>query len=280
MKDRKTITVYVEGKKVTNVKEGLTAGDLAPLFGGNHIAPIIAAKINNRIVQLSEPLIDQCKVDFIDMDSGDGVRIYKRSLQFLLAFAMHKMMPHCKLKISHSVSNGVYCTVEGVKADEELASKLEAEMKRLVSLELPIEEVIVNKKEAVKILEKQGREDSIMVLDYLDEDKVTFYKCQDYYDSFFSSIVANTRYLKVFSIRYHEDGLVIVHPVRYDSSHVAVYNPSEKLFRVFTENKEWGKILELDTVGQLNKMAKNGEIHEMILVSEALQSKKINEIAA
>jgi uridine kinase len=279
MKDRKTITVYVEGKKVTNVKEGLTAGDLAPLFGGNHIAPIIAAKINNRIVQLSEPLIDQCKVDFIDMDSGDGVRIYKRSLQFLLAFAMHKMMPHCKLKISHSVSNGVYCTVEGVKADEELASKLEAEMKRLVSLELPIEEVIVNKKEAVKILEKQGREDSIMVLDYLDEDKVTFYKCQDYYDSFFSSIVANTRYLKVFSIRYHEDGLVIVHPVRYDSSHVAVYNPSEKLFRVFTENKEWGKILELDTVGQLNKMAKNGEIHEMILVSEALQSKKINEIA-
>jgi uridine kinase len=209
MKDRKTITVYVEGKKVTNVKEGLTAGDLAPLFGGNHIAPIIAAKINNRIVQLSEPLIDQCKVDFIDMDSGDGVRIYKRSLQFLLAFAMHKMMPHCKLKISHSVSNGVYCTVEGVKADEELASKLEAEMKRLVSLELPIEEVIVNKKEAVKILEKQGREDSIMVLDYLDEDKVTFYKCQDYYDSFFSSIVANTRYLKVFSIRYHEDGLVI-----------------------------------------------------------------------
>jgi hypothetical protein len=90
MKDRKTITVYVEGKKVTNVKEGLTAGDLAPLFGGNHIAPIIAAKINNRIVQLSEPLIDQCKVDFIDMDSGDGVRIYKRSLLRVLS------VPACK----------------------------------------------------------------------------------------------------------------------------------------------------------------------------------------
>lgn len=280
MGKRTGMTIYVEGKRVTNVKEGLTVEDIVPLFGAKHAAPVIAAKVNNQLVQLSEGLTEGCNVTFIDMDSGDGVRIYKRSLQFLLALALHELMPECKLKVSHSVSNGVYCTLDGgCPVNDQLAAKLENEMRRLVSMELPIEKVVMNKKNAVEILEKHNRDDRILVLEYLDEDEVVFYKCGDYYDYFFSSIVSNTRYIKVFSLQYHEKGLVIVHPVRYDSFHVAEYKPSEKLFRVFSEFKSWGKILELDTVGHLNKMAKNGEINDMILVCEALQAKKINEIA-
>ncbi len=273
------ITAYIEGKKIENIKTGCVIEDLIPLNAPEN-SYIIAARKDNEIVQLSEPVTEGCKISFIDIDSGEGVRIYKRSLQFLLMLALYEINPRYKVKVSHPVNNGVYCMFEnGFSMNEEEIRNLEEKMKELVSAELPVEKIVVYKEEAVDILKKFERQDRILVLDYMDEDMVTFYKCKDYYDYFFSSIVSNTGYLKVFSLSYHEGGLVIVHPVRYDSEHVAEHKPSDKLFKVFSEFKKWGEILEIDSVGQLNRIAKNREINDIILVCEALQAKKINEIA-
>ena len=241
---------------------------------------IVAAKVNNDIKELSYRLEEDCMVRFLDLTDEDGMRIYRRSLHFLLVKAVHDVFPERKVIISHSIGKGVYCEVIGDKEiDEQDLSKIENRMREIVEERIPFIKKTMSTNEAKEIYKKNNRLDKFHAIEYRTKSYVTVYKCGDMEDYFYGYMVPDTGYLKKFSLRLYKPGFVLSYPTKYNPDAIPEFGEQKMLFEVFREYKRWGHILGIDNVGELNDIIKNGQISDIIRVSEALHEKKIAQIA-
>ena len=96
---------------------------------------------------------------------------------------------------------------------------------------------------------------------------------------FYGCLVPSTGYLKLFSIKKYENGMLLGMPSRHHPDKLSNTYKSPKLFSIFNEYKNWNQIIGISYVTDINKLIKSGHSKEMILVSEALQEKKITQIA-
>lgn len=262
------------------VFEGISLLELSNEYCGDYKSIIVAAKVDNDIKELSFRLYNSANVEFIDLTNDDGMRIYTRSLSFLLIKAANDLFPERKVIISHSISKGIFCEVNGeTPLTVEEVSKIEDRMRELVKQKIPFIKRIMSIEEAREIFSKTGRIDRFRAIEYRKKPYVTIYNCDGFEDYFYGYMVPDTGYLKTFALKFYETGIIMMSPDKSNPDIIPKFKEQKKLFTIFKEYKNWGRILGVDNVGSLNALVKEGKVNELIRVGEALHEKKIAQIA-
>jgi len=278
--NREFIKVTINNGQTVSAKRGVTLLELAREYQGLHKWPIIAAKVNNDIKELGFKLEDDCKVNFIDLSEEDGMRIYRRSLYFILIKAAYDIFPERKVIISHAVGNGLFCEFEGdSEATPSDVERIEKRMHEIVDAAIPFKKREIPLEEAERLFRSTNRMDRYNAIKHRNKKLVTIYNCGGLDDYFYGYMAPDTSYIKVFALKYHKGGFVIMFPHRRAPDVLPEYVEQEKLFNVYLENKKWHRILEVENVGALNDAIKAGKAAELIRISEALHEKKLASIA-
>ena len=243
--------------------------------------PILAAKVNNEVKSLRYEIYKEKFITFIDASDVSGFTIYERSLHFLLYKAVRDLYPDEQLVIKHSISGGKYCEFNNpsFEVTAKVAEGIEQHMRKLVEADLPFERKELPTKEAVELYEKEG----LMAKKSLIEDRnylyTSVYSLDNCINYFYGCLVPSTGYLKLFGLKPYENGLLLNTPSRHHPDKLSNIYKSPKLFSIFNEYKNWNKVLGISYVSDINHLIQSGHSKEMILVSEALQEKKITQIA-
>lgn len=274
------LKVTLEQGNVVCVSSGITLKKLAEDYSDRYGTPIIAAKVDNDIRELSYVLRKDCSIRFMDLTEEDGMRIYRRSLYFILMKAVYDLFPKRRVIISHAISKGLFCEIRGEKALEPAeVIQIENRMREIVKDAIPFKKREIPLSEAEALFESTGRMDRYHTVEHRHKKLVTIYNCGGLDDYFYGYMAPDTGYIKVFGLRYHEGGLIVSFPDKSSPYALPAYEEQPKLFNIYLEFKKWGRILEVENVGALNDLIKAGKSTEIIRISEALHEKKLASIA-
>ena len=275
---RSMIQVTVNGT-VHTLEENTTYEQLADVLGLGK--DVMLAQVGNRLCELHKCVGDQEEVEFLTLNSKAGYLTYKRSANLLFYKAIHDIMPEKDrfVTILHSVGNAYYYECEGVEITEELVKNIQERMEVLVQEDLPIEKYNMRTEDAVQYFEKQGRMDKVHLLKYRRSSRTNIYRLGDYEDYFYGYMAPSTSRLRVFQVDHQGQYLLLRLPKQTEPDVVPELENRPKLLRVLERSKEWSKTLDVAHVGELNEVITKGEIHQLVLIQEALQENLLNKIA-
>ena len=277
------VQVYCKNTQETKrFPEGTSLLQMLSEFDCHRPYPIVSAKVNNVSQGLKFKVYQNKDIEFIDVRESSGMRVYCRSLCFLLYKAASDMFPGSKLYMEHPISHGYFCHLR--KADDtEISAQdlvvLERRMKELVEKDMPFHRYDVQTERAIKEFRKAGYEDKVKLLETSGEAYTDYYTLGETSDYYYGKLVPSTGYLKVWGIMPYHDGLLLQLPSREDPSKVADFVDQPRTYEIFKEALRWNIIMGLATVGDVNEAFLHGRASELIQIAEALQEKKIVKIA-
>ena len=279
----KTITINIESYGEIEIEKGTSILSIIQnlKIDEKKSKKIVGALYNNRIIGLEYPVKRKCNIKFLTTETENGMEIYRRSLVLLLHAAFKKKFNStCSLKIEHSLNKGYYFLAENLdKLTEKDVNDILLIMKKLVKEKKPFRKQEIELEDALDIFEKKGLWDRYWLLRYQDHPKATLYSLEDCPIIAQGPLVPNTGYLNVFSITLKDHGLILNFPLPEAPLELPKSIQHDKLFQIFSEHREWMRILDVDSVGKLNKLIIEGGIDNLIWVSEGLHEKKIAQIA-
>ncbi|MFN3346412.1 MAG: nucleoside kinase [Candidatus Bipolaricaulaceae bacterium] len=264
-----------EGLVGTKLKEFIDAAYPDPTV------PAVAALVDGELWELSEPLKRDAEVRPIFLTDSEGIRIYTRSLSFLLAAAVAELFPQARLIIDHSVPfGGYYCRVAGRPpfSPQEL-QRLEDLMRSWVAEDRPIEKELLPASEAARILAERGLGQKAQLLGSLNSSMLPLYRLGSFRDYLFGPMVPSAGHLRYFRLHPYHDGFILQFPRRERPTELAPVEDYHALWQVFEEYGRWLELLGVHDVPAVNETIRTGRITEIILVSEALHEQRIAEIA-
>lgn len=264
--------------------EGTTLLDMLPAFlpEMNPAYPVLAAKVNNVCQGLKYRAFNNRQVEFVDYTTYTGRSVYCSSLCFLLCKAAQDVYPSCKIVLRRPISKGYFCAIDkrdGTALTQDDTDRIIARMREIVALEMPFKRHEVRTDEAIEMFEKKGYSDKVRLLETAGDVFVNYYTLGDTPDYYYEALLPDTSYLKVWSLTMYRDGLLLRVPDRHKPEELAPFTEQPKTFEVFSENLRWNKIMGLDNVGDVNLACQRGEASDLIKIAEALQEKKIVQIA-
>ena len=244
---------------------------------------VLGAIVNYTLKELSYEIYKPKTIQFIDYTHPDGRKMYIRSLSMLLFKAVNDLLPGKNLKIDHAISNGIYCEIQGIDLNIEehfeLLMRIKERMFELVKADLPFIRKEYETEKAYEIFKKCGLIDKCELLETRTQVYTSVYQFDDIYDYFYGHLVPSSSYLKYFDLIKYYDGMLLVFPQKDEPKTLQPIILQDKLFDIFREHKEWAEILDVPWVGRLNKIVQEGKISELIKIAEALQEKKLAQIA-
>lgn len=241
---------------------------------------IIAAKVDNKIKDLHYKISNDCTIEFLDIRTDDGMRIYKRGLFFVLMKAVKQLFPRRVLNIRHSLGRGTYCEIYGADyLTKEDIETIQDRMCKIISENIPMISSTVSIDKAKQMFEKTGDYDKVSLLKHSDKKTLSIYNCGEMSNYLYGYLVPHTGYLKGFELMYYPPGFILRYPDKNSPDKIPEYEEQKKLFDVLNEHKRWAEILHVSHVGSLNEMIASGKINDLIHVSEALHERKIDYIA-
>lgn len=244
---------------------------------------IVLVKIDGKLEELVKKVKRDCTLEPISFNDNPGYNSYRRSTTLMMLKAIYDLYTReeiGKVRVEFSAGAGYFCTLSGsLRIDEEFTKKVEARMRDYVAWQIPITKEVINTQEAVTRFAEYGMDDKAALFRYRRASKVNLYSIGGFQDYYYGYMVPNTSYLKWFALETFEDGFVLQFPRKGEPTVVSPVAFSKKVFDVLRKSEEWGKMLELSTVGELNNLVSKGDLSEMILVQEAIQEKQIGDIA-
>lgn len=257
--------------------------DLAKEEQSRFDADIVLANNNGKLMELHKKVPVDCEVSWITTKDSAGALAYKRSATLVMLKAIYDVIPREKIekvKVDFSLSKGYYCTIKGdVTLDNELLKCIENRMKEIVQADIPIVKNTLSTGDAIERFRKHGMMDKVELFKYRRSSQVNVYSIDGFEDYYYGYMVPSTGYIKYFEMYLYDEGYVIQFPVKEEPDKVPLFAPQHKLFSVLKETTQWSEMLGVGTVGDLNNTISRGEINDLILVQEALQEKKLAEIA-
>lgn len=262
--------------------EGTPLLDIAPQFEFDKPYDILAAKVNNVAEGLRFRVFHNRDVEFLDYRTYIGRNFYSRSLCFLLYKATRDLFPESRMTIRRPISKGYFCSVyknDGSFLTEEDVEAIGARMRELVDEYIPFKRKELQIEEAIRIFKESGDLDKVKLLETCGEVYITCYSLEDVTDYYYDELVPSTGYLKTFGVKLCHGGILLRVPDRHHPEDLAPLHEEPKTFEVFAETHKWNWIMGLSNVGDVNESILKGNASDLIQISEALQEKKIVQIA-
>ncbi len=267
-------------KKTLEVPIGSTLYEVYNVFNLKMYFGPVSAKVNNKVEGLDYRVFHNKDVEFLDLYSASGMRAYTRSLFMVLCKAVHDLYPKSKVVIDIPVSNGYYCNInihrEVTDSDIE---NIHRRMQTIVGEALPIQRYETTTEEAISMFRNLGDEAKVKLLESMGSLYTTYYKLDNYVDYYYGAMLTNTSQIKLFGIEKFFDGLLLRVPSSEDPAKLDNLINQDKMFEVFRVHHRWQDILGVRTVGDFNEAVRRGFSNDLINVSEALQEKKISQMA-
>lgn len=262
--------------------EGTPLLDIAPQFEFDKPYEILAAKVNNVAEGLRFRVFHNRDVEFLDYRTYIGRNFYSRSLCFLLYKATRDLFPESRMTIRRPISKGYFCSAyknDGSFLTEEDVEAIGARMRELVDENIPFKRKELQIEEAIRIFKESGDLDKVKLLETCGEVYITCYSLEDVTDYYYDELVPSTGYLKTFGVKLCHGGILLRVPDRHHPEDLAPLHEEPKTFEVFAETHKWNWIMGLSNVGDVNESILKGNASDLIQISEALQEKKIVQIA-
>lgn len=243
--------------------------------------PILGALVNNELQEMSYELFRAKHIRFIDITDVVGMRMYTRSLIFILFRAFYKHFPNSTLKITHGVSKGLYCDVSGdcVPMTEKTVEEIKNSMKEIIIQNIPFRREEMPNDEALELYKNDKQFDKVKLFKDRKIMYTSVFYLEDTIDYFYGYLVPSTGYVNIFDLTLYHKGMLLRLPNVSKPDELEKLVIEEKMFGVFNEHKQWAAILGAENVGSLNEMISHNKISEIIKICEALHEKKIAEIA-
>ena len=244
--------------------------------------PVVSAKVNNVSQGLKFRLFQNRDVEFLDAREGSGHRVYVRSLCFVLYKATQDLFPGSKLFIEHSLSRGFYCNFkpkDGRQVTDEMVERIRGRMQEIIDLDMPFRRTEATNEETIRVFTDRGFSDKVKLLETSGQIYSDYYTLGDTVDYYYGPLVPSAGYLKVWGLERYEEGLLLRVPDWNNPTRLAEKVDQPKTFEMFAEKTRWDIIMRLSNAGDVNKAIMRGHASELIQVSEALQEKKIVQIA-
>ncbi len=260
---------------------GTTLKEVAEDMKINLRHTIIAAFVNNRLAELSYELYHSKQIEFIDITHPDGMRMYIRSLSFVLYKASKDLFPNTSLRIEHSVSKGTYCTLQNhngkLDIDEVLA--IGERMREIIDEDIPFIRRERETPEVIAMFESKGHFDKTALLKHRGQVYSSYYKLDGCLGTYYGYLVPSTGYLKKFDLIKYYEGMLLQIPQRSNPDEMEPIVVQNKMFEIFREYTNWNRVLQVNNIGDLNKLTQSGGAKTLMQVSESLHEKKIGQIA-
>ena len=275
------LQIYCKNNNLT--KEFPVGSSLLDIYSGlglNMPYGPVSAKVNNKVEGLNFRVYYNKDVEFLDITNPSGMRTYVRSLCFILVKAVKDLYPTGSISLEHPVSKGYYCNLHldrSIGLDD--VNRIKQRMKELIAADLPFERIECHTEKAVDLFRSQGMEDKVKLLQTSGQLYTFYYRLEDCIDYYYGSLVPSTGYIRQFDIVKYYDGLLLRIPDRQHPEKLEEVVKQEKMLEVFQEYHRWNQILGISTVGDFNIACNGGHATDLINVSEALQEKKIAQIA-
>ena len=240
----------------------------------------VTAKVNNKVEGMGFRLYHPKDIEFLGMDSPAGSRAYTRSLFFVLCKAVRDLYPNGSVVIDIPVSNGYYCNLKiGRPVMQQDVDNLRQRMQQIIDAALPIRRHEAPTDEAIKLFSALGTHSKVKLLETLGSLYTTYYDLDGYVDYFYGALMTNTSQLYLYGLEKYYDGLLLRIPSVKDPHTLGEMTRQDKMFEIFKEHHRWQNILGFGTVGEFNAAVQAGKVNDIINVSEALQEKRIGQIA-
>lgn len=266
--------------KVLNAPIGSTLAEIyKQLDLGIQYGPV-SARVNNKVEGLHYRVYHDKDIEYLDLYTSSGIRTYTRSLFMVLCKAVHDLYSGSEVVIDIPVSNGYYCNLrlghEVTKAD---VDKVRERMQQIIDAHLPLQRFEATTEEAIEMFAKLGDEAKVKLLKNSSSLYTVYYVLDDYTDYYYGSMLTNTAQLTLFGLEQYYDGVLLRIPSVKDPSQLGELIKQDKMFEVFKEHHQWQNILGISTVGDFNEAVSKRLATDLVNVSEALQEKKISQIA-
>lgn len=270
-KNNNSTREFPEGSSLLDIYNGF---NLAMPYGP------VSAKVNNKVESLDFRVYYNKDIEFLDITSSSGMRTYVRSLFFILVKAVEELYPQGSISLEHPISKGYFCKLHidrTIGLDD--VQRIKQKMQEIIAADIPYTRTESHTEEVVRLFEKRGMMDKARLLDTYGQLYSYYYQLGNTVDCYYSSLVPSTGYIRLFDIVKYYDGLLLRIPSRENPTKLEEVVKQEKMLEVFQEYHRWNQILGISTVGDLNVACNEGHATDLINVSEALQEKKIAQIA-
>lgn len=271
------------GGELKQYNEGTSYTEIAKDFQDQYDSPIVLVSKNGKLTELFKKVTSDCRIEFLTTKTSPGIEAYRRSATLIMLKAFYDVVGNKninKISVQYSLSKGYYCTLNSkVKLNQELLDKVKIRMNEIVAENAQINKRTIGTTSAIDLFNRHRMYDKEKLFKYRRASKVNIYSLKGFEDYFYGYMVPNTGYVKYFDLFLYDEGFVLQLPTKENPNVVPEFKPQKKLFNVLKESEKWSETLKIDTVGALNEQISQGNIKDIILVAEALQEKKIAEIA-
>ena len=241
--------------------------------------PVVGAKFNNEYKNLDYPLEESGKIELIDINSKEGMKIYRGTLTYIMGKAFWHTYPRAHVIVDYQLSNAMYCTIENMEVTEKMLEKVKAKMQEIIDKDLKIEKRTMTREEAAKFYKETNTPKGRLQFDLKDNKEINMYYCDNYYNYIYETIATHTGCTKIFDLKKYNKGFLLRYPSSKNVNKLPEYKETKKLAWALEEYETIYKILNVGTVYRLNTAVKENRIKDLILLSEALHEKKIAQIA-
>ena len=268
-------------KKTQKVAIGSTLFDIFSEIGLEMSHGPISCKVNNKVEGMHYRVYNSKDLEFLDMTSSSGSRAYTRTLFFVLCKAVKDIFPASPdVIIDIPVSNGFYVDVRlGKELTEEVVGKLRNRMQEIIDARMPIRRYMVPTEDAIALFQEKGDVEKVKLLKTSGSIYTTYYKIGDYVDYYYGTLLTNTSELYLFGLEKYYDGMLLRIPSLKNPDQLGEITRQDKMFDIFKEHHRWQDIIGIRTIGDFNQAVTAGFSTDIINISEALQEKKIAQIA-
>ena len=276
-----TVQIYIKNNGETiEAPMGAQLEEVYRLSGLQMEHGPISAHVNNKVEGMHYRVYKQKEVEFLDITSASGSRAYTRTLFFVLCKVAHELFDPCKVAIDIPVSNGYYVNLNiGRPVTLDDAGAIRRRMQEVVDAAMPVHRHETTTEEAITLFEGLHNHSKVKLLKSTGRLFTTYYDIDGYVDYYYGSLLTNTSQLYLFGVEKYYDGLLLRLPSREHPNELGEMTHQDKMFGIFKEHHQWQDILGLRTVGDLNDVIQQGHYSTLIQISEALQEKKMAQIA-
>lgn len=261
--------------------ENTPLSEVANSFQSGYNFPIMVAKVDNVIEELTYNISKKCNIDFYDRSSTFGHTVYSHGVHFLMIVAMKKVLGNdAEVIIQHSIDKGVYCEILNKEINKEIIKQIESKMYELVEQDYNFIKLSVSRKDAMDFFRKKKQFDKVNVFKYISNTYINLYRLDEYYDYFFSEMPYSTKVLDEFKLTYIKDnGFVLSYPSIHNPKYTDDYSHHKKIFDAFLDYTNMGKTIGISNAADLNGIVSLGKYNDVIQLAEANYNSQLAKTA-